>query len=78
MRTTLNIDEHLYQAAKLKAAEEGKPLTWVVEEALRGYLQPRKQAKPFKLQWVTRRGTLMPGVNPDDRDSLYDVMDGRR
>jgi hypothetical protein len=30
MRTTLDIDDHIYQEAKRKAADENKPLTKVV------------------------------------------------
>ena len=77
MRTTLDIDDHLYRAAKVKAAKEGKTLTRVVEEALREYVAPNGPSKPFKLRWVTERGQLLPGVNIDDRDSLYEIMEGR-
>ncbi len=77
MRTTLDIDDHLYQAAKVKAAKEGKTLTRVVEEALREHVAPKGPSKPFKLRWVTERGQLLPGVNIDDRDSLYEIMEGR-
>lgn len=77
MRTTLNIDEDIYRAAKIKAAQEGKTLTRVVEEALRQHLNPAGQEKPFRLRWVTERGELMPGVKIDDRKSLYDIMEGR-
>ncbi len=77
MRTTLNIDDHLYQAAKVKAAKEGKTLTRVVEEALREHVAPSGASKPFKLKVITERGELLPGVNIDDRDSLYEIMEGR-
>ena len=77
MRTTLDIDDHLYQAAKVKAAQEGKTLTRVVEEALMQHLNPPKPAKRFKLKVITERGELLPGVNIDDRDSLYEIMEGR-
>ena len=77
MRTTLNIDEDIYRAAKVKAAQEGKTLTRVVEEALREHLNPATPVKPFKLNVITMRGELLPGVNIDDRDSLYEIMEGR-
>ena len=77
MRTTLNIDEDIYRAAKIKAAQEGKTLTRIVEEALREHLNPAKSEKPFKLNVITMRGELLPGVNIDDRDSLYEIMEGR-
>ena len=77
MRTTLDIDDQIYRAAKIKAAQEGKTLTRIVEEALSEHLNPARQEKPFRLRWVTERGELMPGVNIDDRKSLYDIMEGR-
>ncbi len=77
MRTTLNIDEDLYRAAKIKAAQEGKTLTRIVEEALREHLRPPKPSKRFRLKVITERGELLPGVNIDDRDSLYEIMEGR-
>jgi hypothetical protein len=79
MRTTLNLDEQRYQAAKLRAATEGKTVTSIIQEALRAFLlKPQKSAHTFRLRWITRRGKLLPGINPDDRDSLHEVMDGRR
>ena len=77
MRTTLNIDEDIYRAAKIKAAQEGKTLTRVVEEALREHLSPARPTKRFRLRWGTERGKLMPGVDVADRKSLYDIMEGR-
>jgi len=79
VRTTLNLDEKLYQAAKLRAAAEGKTVTSILQEALRAFLlRPQKSARAFKLRWVTKRGKLLPGINPDDRDSLYEALEGRR
>ncbi len=62
----------------MRAAEEGKTLTSIVEEALRLYLKPEAPEKPFRLRWVTRRGRVQQGVNIDDRHSLYEVMEGRQ
>jgi len=75
MRTTLDLENDLHKAAKLKAAAEGTTLTHIVEEALRQYLQPAKPHEPFKLRVITQRGTLQPGVNLEDRDSLYELME---
>ena len=78
MRTTLDIDDAVLRQAKKAAAEEGKTLTRVVEEALRERLAPRKRAgKPFKLRLLTKKGRLIPGTNLADRDALYERMDGR-
>ena len=76
MRTTLDLDPHVYRAAKVKAAQDDMTLTRVVEAALRAYLAPEPR-KPFKLKVITARGRLMPGVDVDDRDSLYSAMERR-
>jgi hypothetical protein len=78
MRTTLDVDDRLLRDAKKRAAERGEPLTRVIEHALRAYLHPpRAQAAPFRLKLLTRKGRALPGVDWDDRDSLYERMEGR-
>lgn len=78
MRTTLDLNDALLRQAKRLAAEEGKTLTRVVEEALRERLTPRPRgAKPFKLKLLTKKGRLVPGTNLADRDALYERMEGR-
>ena len=78
MRTTIDISDELFRQAKKRAADEGIPLREVVDAALRGYLSKRSKASSYKLSWRTERGRLQPGVNLDDRDSLFDLMGGRR
>lgn len=73
MKTTIDIDDELYQAAKSRADAEGKPLVDLVEEALREFLC---KPEPYKLKWITTGGELKPGVDISSRDSLYDAMDG--
>ena len=78
MRTTLEFDDALMRQAKRRAAEEGDTLTRLIEKALRTYLQPAtSKGKPFHLKLLTKKGRLVPGVNFDDRDSLYERMEGR-
>ena len=77
MRTTLDIDGDVLRKAKKLAAEEGKTLTRIVEEALRDRLKPPKRAKPFRLRLLTMKGRLLAGVNLADRDALYERMEGR-
>ena len=76
MRTTLDLDPHVYRAAKLRAVQDCTTLTRVVEAALRAYVAPEPR-KPFKLKVITKRGRLLPGVDIDDRDALYRVMEER-
>ncbi len=78
MKTTLNIDDRLIRAAKQRAAGEGETLTRLIEKALRNYLLPPPQRRSrFKLDLLIKKGRLVPGVNWDDRDSLYEKMEGR-
>jgi Arc/MetJ family transcription regulator len=77
MRTTIDINDQLLRAAKKRAADEGKPLRQIVEGALRAYLGRQAKPRTFKLQWRTERGRIQPGVRLDDRDTLFDLMDGR-
>ncbi|HEX5216302.1 MAG TPA: type II toxin-antitoxin system VapB family antitoxin [Vicinamibacterales bacterium] len=77
MRTTLDLDDRLIRDAKKRAADDGDTLTGVIERALRVYLTPPPaRGTPFKLDLLTRKGKLVPGIDWDDRNALYDRMDG--
>ncbi len=78
MRTTIEINDELFQQAKNRAAVDGTPLRAVVESALRTYLVQHLWPSGYRLHWRTESGQILPGVNLDDRDSLFDVMEGRR
>lgn len=78
MRTTLNLDTQLMKAVKQRAVERGTTMTRIVEEALRETLDKRRdRPEPFELRWVTVGGDARPGVDLNDRDSLYERMEGR-
>jgi hypothetical protein len=77
MRTTIEIGDELFRRAKKKAAEEGCPLRHVVETALQLYLGNRPRGSRYRLRWRTECGRLQPGVRLDDRDALFDLMEGR-
>ena len=77
MKTTLNFDDGLIRAAKVRAAGDGETLTCLINRAVRQYLATTEPPKePFKLKLFTKSGRLLPGVNLEDRKSLYDIMDG--
>jgi hypothetical protein len=78
MRTTLDIADEVLRLAKKRAADEGVPLRQIVESALRGFLAARTARRTYRLNWKTERGRLQPGVDLDDRDALFDLMDGRK
>jgi hypothetical protein len=79
MRTTLNLNDELLQAAREKAAREGTTLTALIEHALAAALTaPAHPRKRFKLQWRPRKGRFIGGVDLADRDALYDFMERER
>jgi hypothetical protein len=77
MRTTIRLDEHLLAEAKKYAAESGRTLTSVIEDALRETLTRRRahvERKPLRLKTVKGDG-VRPGVDLDDTASLLDLME---
>ena len=79
MRTTLDLDTALLRAAKRRAAEDGRTLTSILEEALRRYLEPGPEPrKRFRFRPLSKRGRRVPGVDFADRDALYERMEERR
>jgi hypothetical protein len=78
VRTTLEINDQLFRQAKKKAADDGIPLRRVVEAALQRYLSGQPSQENYRLQWRPQKGRLLPGVRIDDRDSLFDIMEGRK
>ena len=77
MRTTLDLDDAVLREAKKRAAEEGRTLTRLIEEAVRDHLAAPARGEPFRLELLTKRGRLVPGVDLSDRDALYERMEGR-
>jgi predicted transcriptional regulator len=78
MKTTLKLDDQLMRTLKRRAAETGRTMTELVEEALRELLDRRPrpdEAREFR--WVPVRGKLRPGIDLNDRDSPLDAMEGR-
>ena len=79
MRTTLNLDDSLMRNLKHRAAETGRTLTSLVEEAIRSMLD--RETRPesdYRLRWVVVEGGARPGIDLTDRDALMDLMDDRR
>jgi Arc/MetJ family transcription regulator len=79
MRTTLNLDDELMRQTKQRAIERSLTLTALIEEALREHLRKagERHAAGWRLRLVTAAGPTRPGVDLDDRDSLYERMEGR-
>lgn len=77
MRTTVRLDERLLTEAKKHAAETGRTLTAVLEDALRETLARRSthvNRKHVRLKTVKGDG-VRPGVDLDDSAALIDLME---
>ncbi|CAN5867974.1 hypothetical protein BH20GEM1_BH20GEM1_15970 [soil metagenome] len=75
-RTTLKLDEDLLRRLKEKAAREGRTLQSLANDLLRqGLAAPR--TSEYRLGLLTWKGELQPGADIFDRDTLFDLMEGR-
>ena len=73
MKTTIEIDDRLYQAAMKQAEDGDRSFSDMVDVALRVYL---RDSLPFELWWITTPGKPRPGIDFTSRDFLYNAMDG--
>lgn len=81
MRMTIQLDDLLLRQAKKLAAEAGRSLTAVIEDALRETLNRRKIvfAHKQKLSFPTSEGRgLRPGIDLDASAELLDILEDRR
>ena len=78
MKTTVEIPDELFIAAKKRAAELRQPLRTLIERGLRAELaRPGKAAaatRRTKLTWVTVDGGLPAGVDVGDRVAMHDWL----
>lgn len=75
MRTTINLPDSLVEAAKLRAAAEGRTFTSLVSEGLRAVLQQqptRGKPKPFP-SFGDRDDRML--VDLLDRQAVWDALD---
>jgi hypothetical protein len=73
----VRLDERLLAEAKKFAAETGRTLTSVLEDALRETLARRSarvKRRPVRLKTVKGNG-IRPGVDLDDTAALLDLME---
>ena len=75
MRTTIKIDDQLLAEAKVRAAESGRTLNAIVEEALREALARRRSSPGPSVDLPTfAGGRLRPGVDLDDGAALLEKL----
>ena len=76
MRTTFIIDDDLMRRVKERAAQTGRTITSIVEEALtKEVAGDFIEKKSFSLRWNPVDGPPLPGVDLADRDALYETME---
>jgi hypothetical protein len=80
MRTTIRLDDDLLRKTRALAAQTGRTLTAVIEDALREALARSRQRRDQpRIALPTFKGNgLQPGVDLDDTVGLLDIMDASR
>jgi len=76
MKTTLDLPDDVFVAAKKRAAEERRPLRDLVERSLRAELAgtTKKRRAGRTITWVTVKGGLPPDLDLSDRDAMHDRL----
>ena len=75
MRTTINLPDGLAEAAKRRAADEGRTFTSVVEEGLRAVLATRPEPAPPPRLPAYGDPAARFLVDPADRQALWGALD---
>ncbi|PYO29478.1 MAG: DUF2191 domain-containing protein [Candidatus Rokuibacteriota bacterium] len=82
MRTTIRLDDDLLRQTKALAAQTGRTLTAVIEDALRETIarsRSRRGRSRARVALPTFKGSgLRPGVDLDDSAGLLEIMEGGR
>ena len=76
-RTTLSLDAAVLRALKKRAAEEGRTLQAVTNDLLNQALAASRRPGRFTLSLRGWEAAEQPGVDILDRDTLFDLMNGR-
>jgi hypothetical protein len=76
MRTTIRIDDRLYRQVKARAAEQGRTVGDLIEDAVRELVRPRpRSAEPLPSLPVFGGSGTLPGVDLSDNAALLDLME---
>ena len=82
MKTTVDLPDDLFIAAKKRAAELRQPLRALIERGLRAEIGRSagqgRRAKPVRIRWVTVPGGLPAGVDVSDRSAMHDWLRQQR
>lgn len=76
VRTTIRISDSVYRRAKARAAESGRTVGEVIEDAVRAALEPERPASGPPPPLPTFGGSgVMPGVDLGSNAALRELMD---
>jgi hypothetical protein len=76
MKTTLELPDELLIEAKMRAAEQRRPLRSLVEEGLRLVLRkPETKRRKKQVRLITVKGGLPPDLDLSSRDAMYEWLD---
>jgi len=76
MRTTVTINDRLYEEAKVAAARQGTTVGSILEDALAAYLARAAEAVGAELPPLpVTHGWVMPGVDVNDNSAMLDLLD---
>ena len=76
MKTTIELPDDLFVAAKKRAAETRTTLREIFERGLRrelaeGLQRPGGRRRDRRIRWVTVKGGLPPGLDLSDRAKMH-------
>jgi hypothetical protein len=81
MKTTVELPDALFVAAKKRAAENRTTLRAILERGLRRELKERRSPSSGgagrRIRWVTVEGGLPKGLDISDRARMHDWLRGR-
>jgi hypothetical protein len=82
MKTTIELPDELFVAAKRRAAEDRTTLRAIVERGLRAQLRrrdrPPSRRRRAAIRWVTVNGGLPRGLDLRDRAAMHDWLRSSR
>jgi len=78
MRTTVRLRGELLELAKRKAAEQGRSLTALIEDAVRQELARPAKRRRVDVPISRARGGALPGVDLVKTNALEDDLDRTR
>ena len=78
IRTTIVMDEELLKGVREVAGRSGWNLSQAISELVAIGMHAHVTHGESEFRWKTFAGKVHPGVDIDDRDRLYDLMEDFR